>query len=104
MVGVGHDSGSQTSPMKASDFSAMFGQGQMTESFVLNDALLEKIRDLHTGPERGYHAWSHPLALLKLFEQVRDRLHDPLAVYCAIVLHDAIYEPRRPDNEARSTE
>lgn len=80
----------------------MFGHGQMMESFVLGDALLEQIRDLHSGPERGYHAWSHPLALLKLFEQVRPRLNDPLAVYCAIVLHDAIYEPRAKDNEERS--
>jgi predicted metal-dependent HD superfamily phosphohydrolase len=69
---------------------------------MLDDALLARIRDLHTGPDRGYHAWSHPLVLLKLFEQVRDQLTDPLAVYCAIVLHDAIYEPRAKDNEARS--
>jgi predicted metal-dependent HD superfamily phosphohydrolase len=33
---------------------------------------------------------------------VAARLNDPLAVYCAILLHDAVYEPRRPANEARS--
>ncbi|MDP2259644.1 MAG: hypothetical protein Q8J89_08005 [Caulobacter sp.] len=69
---------------------------------MLDDALIARLRDLHSGPDRGYHAWSHPLALLDLFEIVRDRLNDPLAVYCAIVLHDAIYEPRARDNEARS--
>ncbi|MDP1736694.1 MAG: hypothetical protein Q8L23_04560 [Caulobacter sp.] len=69
---------------------------------MLPKALIEKIRDLQSGPERGYHGWSHPLALLKWYEQVEERLNDPLAVYCAILLHDAVYEPRRPDNEARS--
>ena len=31
-----------------------------------NDALIETIRELHSGPDRGYHDWSHPLALLEL--------------------------------------
>jgi predicted metal-dependent HD superfamily phosphohydrolase len=69
---------------------------------MLSDALIETIRDLHTGPERGYHGWSHPLALLKWHAEVADQCHDPLAVRCAILLHDAIYEPRATDNEARS--
>jgi predicted metal-dependent HD superfamily phosphohydrolase len=29
-------------------------------------------------------------------------LHDPFAVECAILFHDAIYEPTRTDNEQRS--
>lgn len=69
---------------------------------MLNDDLLETIRDLHGGPERGYHGWSHPLALLKLHAEVEGLLHDAEAVRCAILLHDAIYEPRRKDNESRS--
>lgn len=69
---------------------------------MLDQALLDHIRDLHAGPDRGYHGWSHPLALLELFEQVRPMLSDPLAVFCAVVLHDVIYEPRARDNEDRS--
>lgn len=69
---------------------------------MLTDALLNRIADLHRGPDRGYHGWTHPLALLDLWEQVRDNLEDPLAVRCAILLHDAVYEPRAADNEARS--
>lgn len=69
---------------------------------MLSDALLEQIRSLHAGPDRGYHGWSHPLALLDLYGRVEGQLNDPLAVYCAILLHDAVYEPRASDNEARS--
>ena len=69
---------------------------------TLPDALVEEVRDLHSGPERGYHGWSHPTALLKLFTEVEAALSDPLAVRCAILFHDAIYEPRKADNEQRS--
>ena len=69
---------------------------------MLTDALLNRIADLHRGPDRGYHGWTHPLALLDLWKDVRDGLDDPLAVRCAILLHDAVYEPRAADNEARS--
>ena len=71
---------------------------------MLSDDLLAEIQALHEGPDRGYHGWSHPLALLALFDEVKAALTDPLAVRCAILLHDAIYEPRRPDNETRSAE
>lgn len=74
----------------------------LREFGMLNDALLETIRDLHIGPDRGYHGWSHPLALLKLHAEVEAMLDDDEAVRCAILLHDAIYEPRRKDNESRS--
>ena len=64
--------------------------------------LVGRIRALHETPERGYHAWSHPQALLQLLGEVRGHLHDPLAVECAILLHDAVYDPTRSDNERQS--
>jgi predicted metal-dependent HD superfamily phosphohydrolase len=72
------------------------------EETVIDDELIERIAALHSGPTRGYHSWNHPLALLRLYRDVRNRLSDPIAVYCAILFHDAIYEPRASDNEARS--
>lgn len=71
---------------------------------MLSDDLLAEIQALHEGQDRGYHGWSHPLALLALFDEVEAELTDSLAVRCAILLHDAIYEPRRSDNETRSAE
>ncbi|CAN5801644.1 hypothetical protein BH11PSE6_BH11PSE6_06330 [soil metagenome] len=69
---------------------------------MLGEALIDEIRVLHAGPDRGYHGWSHPLALLALHGEIAGMLHDAEAVRCAILLHDAIYEPRRKDNESRS--
>ncbi|HVM99244.1 MAG TPA: phosphohydrolase [Caulobacteraceae bacterium] len=69
---------------------------------MLPASLLKRVRELHTGPDRGYHAWTHPEALLRLLPEVRGQLEDPLAVECAILLHDAVYEPARADNERRS--
>ena len=71
---------------------------------MLPSEILEEARRLHDGTARGYHAWSHPQALLKLFDTLRNRLHDPLAVECAIVFHDAIYDPTRTDNERQSAD
>ena len=71
---------------------------------MLPPEILQQARRLHDGAERGYHAWSHPQALLTLFATLRDHLHDPLAVECAIVFHDAIYDPTRTDNERQSAD
>ncbi len=69
---------------------------------TLPAALMRRIERMHAGPQRGYHAWSHPQALLRLLDEVRAHLADPLAVECAILFHDAVYDPTRADNERRS--
>lgn len=38
--------------MMASDFSAILDGGRTMEPRVLNDDLLNRIRDLHSGPDR----------------------------------------------------
>ena len=63
---------------------------------------MDTIRRLHEDSDRGYHDWSHPVALLSLLPEVSARLHDPVAVECAILLHDAVYDPAAHDNERRS--
>jgi predicted metal-dependent HD superfamily phosphohydrolase len=69
---------------------------------MLPEWLIDRVRRLHDEQGRGYHAWSHPQALLALLDEVRGKLGDPLAVECAILLHDAVYDPRGNDNERRS--
>lgn len=68
----------------------------------LPPALIDEIAAMHAGPARGYHGWPHPLALLRLHHETVDSFDDPDAVAAAILLHDAIYDPRRTDNETRS--
>jgi predicted metal-dependent HD superfamily phosphohydrolase len=60
----------------------------------------EALKALHAG--RAYHGWAHVEALLELWRHHRGALHDPEAVQLAILYHDAIYDPRRSDNEANS--
>ena len=68
----------------------------------LPDAVAATIRAMHEGPERGYHGWSHPLDLLEITDSIRPLLNDALAVRCADILHDCIYEAHANDNEERS--
>lgn len=60
----------------------------------------DALRALHAG--RAYHGWPHVEALLELWWQHRAALRDPKAVRLAILYHDAVYDPARDDNEARS--
>jgi predicted metal-dependent HD superfamily phosphohydrolase len=55
-------------------------------------------------PHRRYHGVAHIDALARLFEEVAagPGWRQPVEVALAILFHDAIYEPARPDNEARS--
>jgi predicted metal-dependent HD superfamily phosphohydrolase len=68
--------------------------------------LLPELAARYTEPHRAYHGIDHIAALARLFVEV-DRgptWHAPLEVQLAILFHDAIYEPGRPDNEDRSAD
>lgn len=54
--------------------------------------------------DRHYHGLPHIEALLGLAEEFRDALSDPEAVAAAIWFHDAVYDSRATDNEARSAD
>ena len=69
----------------------LIGKAQQTELVAL-----------YRQPGRHYHGLAHIEALLALASEYRDRLSDPEAVDAAIWFHDAIYDSRRSDNEARS--
>ncbi len=68
----------------------------------LDPAILTDLRQRYADPRRHYHTWAHVEALLRWFDLRADTLDDPDAVFLAILFHDAVYDPRRTDNEAES--
>lgn len=53
-------------------------------------------------PHRAYHNSDHINALLRLLDTHATLARDPQAIQLTIWFHDAIYDPTREDNEARS--
>src|SRR4051812_34230445 len=73
------------------------------ENEPLIDAPLKRaLSALYQAPDRHYHNLAHIEALLALADEYRASLHDSGAVEAAIWFHDAIYDSRAKDNEARS--
>lgn len=71
---------------------------------IAPEDVLADLRNRYAEPQRRYHTWAHIEALLGWFALRRDHLHDPVAVELAILFHDAVYDPARPDNEAQSAQ
>lgn len=53
-------------------------------------------------PGRPYHNLVHIAALMRLLDAHADHLDQPDVVALAVFYHDAVYDPRRSDNEACS--
>ncbi|QPC93335.1 hypothetical protein [Mesorhizobium sp. INR15] len=71
---------------------------------LIDDALKRGLSGLYEADDRHYHGMAHIEAMLALAGDYRASLHDAGAVEAAIWFHDAIYDSRAKDNEARSAE
>lgn len=69
---------------------------------LIDEPLKAELRALYRAADRHYHDLSHIEALLRLADEHRADLADREAVEAAIWFHDAVYDSRRKDNEARS--
>jgi predicted metal-dependent HD superfamily phosphohydrolase len=72
----------------------------------LPEAQWEALRAAYTTPPRAYHNFAHVQEVLGRYDEVAagPGWRQPREVYLAVLYHDAIYEPGRRDNEARSAE
>jgi predicted metal-dependent HD superfamily phosphohydrolase len=77
-------------------------QPAMENEDLIDDALQAELRALYRAEGRHYHGLAHIEALLELAREYRSALSDPQAVEAAIWFHDAIYDSRAGDNEAKS--
>jgi len=64
----------------------------------LYDALIAR----YSEPQRRYHTLAHLEECFAAFDEIADLAEHPADVELALWFHDAIYDPRRSDNEERS--
>ncbi|UVC13586.1 HD domain-containing protein [Mesorhizobium onobrychidis] len=69
---------------------------------LIDEPLKHELSALYRAEGRHYHNLAHIEAMLALAGNYLALLHDPEAVDAAIWFHDAIYDSRAKDNEARS--
>ncbi|BCG80752.1 hypothetical protein MesoLj113b_42940 [Mesorhizobium sp. 113-3-3] len=75
---------------------------EMNEQPLIDESLKQELSALYRAEDRHYHNLAHIEAMLGLAGDYRALLGDPEAVEAAIWFHDAIYDSKTKDNEARS--
>ena len=65
-------------------------------------AVFQDLCRRYSEPGRAYHNIDHVAAMLDTVSIFEEGLHDPVAVRQAIWFHDAVYDPKRGDNEEQS--
>ncbi len=74
----------------------------MENATLIDEALRTELAAFYQVEGRHYHNLTHVEAMLALAKDSVQLLHDPQAVEAAIWFHDAIYDSRAKDNEAKS--
>ena len=92
-----------TPPELGARFGTLWSRTLRTAPSEDVSALLD---EAYASPARAYHSWSHIAAMLRELDAVRTVPEfddvDFDEVELAIFFHDAVYDPLRQDDEARS--
>lgn len=66
------------------------------------EKMWRELAEYYSSPGRYYHTLDHLASMLKELVSFRDQFEDWSVVVFAIAYHDAIYNPRKDDNEEKS--
>ena len=66
------------------------------------EPILQDLCRRYSEPGRAYHNLDHIAAMLDTVTDFTGIVHDDVAVRLAVWFHDAVYDPRRNDNEEES--
>jgi predicted metal-dependent HD superfamily phosphohydrolase len=67
-------------------------------------AVFERLIARYSEPHRQYHTVRHLDECFAKFEELRTQTNHPEEIELALWFHDAVYDTRRQDNEAKSAE
>ncbi|AYA38372.1 hypothetical protein D3Y59_15755 [Hymenobacter oligotrophus] len=69
-----------------------------------SEASWQYVLGAYAGPARHYHALPHLATMFAVLDAHPEKPLDPAVLELAVWFHDAVYDPLRHDNEARSAE
>ncbi|QDA60651.1 HD domain-containing protein [Hymenobacter jejuensis] len=74
----------------------------LVSDVAVRQAMLRQLTEAYDSSSRHYHTFTHIRNVLDDLERHAAQLQDPVVVQLAVWFHDALYNPMRDDNEARS--
>jgi predicted metal-dependent HD superfamily phosphohydrolase len=93
-----------TTAFSRDGLSDAFGRLDARADGPFFDRLFDELQRAYSAPDRHYHGVRHIDECLRALRDVRRHAERPAEVETALWFHDAIYDTRRSDNEARSAD